>query len=213
MRFRRSGSEGASEFERLFPPSEGLSIVDGDTRDALVEMLDRMTNRERPSRDYFDGVLHLSGTRIEYIRPVDMDTEAAIDDMGTLQMDVTGIFAPETVRNMRFNIVSRHLAELGHEDSACLLEGEFAGHPLPGKYFDPKPILPDAVAHAERAMVFHDMLKRMHETGESTSGSLQFNVSDPPFVQAERQARHEAWLAEIDAEEETFELPASFYQR
>jgi hypothetical protein len=181
MRLIRRRPEGEPGFdptdrEPLWRPSECLSIVDGDTRDALVEIFDRMTDRSRELRDYRDGVLHLSGTRISYVRPADLLTGLAEDQLGVLQLDITGEFAPATVRNMRFMICGSRLAELGKEDWACLLEGEFGGWPLPGKFFDPKPLLPDAVAHAERAMLFHETMKEVLLTGEPGGGELQFSV-------------------------------------
>ncbi|MDP4000075.1 MAG: hypothetical protein Q8Q11_01445 [bacterium] len=134
--------------------------MDGPTRGALVDQFDEMTGRhDYAARDYHDGVLWLGETKLQYIRPVDTWSGLARDDLGIFQMDIMDLHAPETVRNMRFRIVSRNLAEVGQEDSACLLDGEFGGQPLPGKYFDPKPILPDAVEYAGCEMGWHKALE------------------------------------------------------
>lgn len=165
MRFGRRRPEGERGFdptdrEPIWRPSEGLSSVDGPTRDALVDQFDEMTGRhDYAARDYHDGVLWLGETKLQYIRPVDLNTGLAWDDFGVFQMDIMDLHAPETVRNMRFRIVSRNLAGVGQEDSACLLDGEFGGQPLSGKYFDSKPILPDAVEYAAAEMGWHKALR------------------------------------------------------
>ncbi|HEY8108617.1 MAG TPA: hypothetical protein VIF43_01240 [Patescibacteria group bacterium] len=168
MRLGRRQPEGEAvpQHERLWKPSEGLSIVDGDTRDELVAQFNGMTNRDtNPSRDYRDGVLYLGESRIEYARSADLLTGLADDDFGVFQIDALGPYAPETVRNMRFYICSEALAEAGKEDWACLLEGSHllpgdVALPLPGKSFDPKPILPDAVEFALKEMRWHEELRK-----------------------------------------------------